>query len=84
MFRKIASIVIVLVLALCTAGAAFALPLDPEAAEAPAGSGLLLSNLWEWLVERLEQMSGAGESLDFSWAQDGCHIDPNGGCVSSH
>lgn len=83
MYRKIASMVIVLVLALCTAGATFALPLDPEAAEAPAEGGLL-SNLWEWLIEKLEQMSGAGESLDFSWAQEGCHIDPNGACVSSH
>lgn len=83
MYRKIASMVIVLILTLCTAGAAFALPLDPEAAEAPAGQGLL-GNLWEWLVERLEQMSGAGESLDFRWAQEGCHIDPNGLCMSNH
>ncbi|HKH49399.1 MAG TPA: hypothetical protein VKM72_32420 [Thermoanaerobaculia bacterium] len=82
MSRKVGSIVIVLVLALCTAGAAFALPLDPDAVEAPEGAGLL-GGMWEWLLSWIDRMAGAEDGLGAVW-MDGCHIDPNGACVSNH
>lgn len=81
MLRKVGSIAIVLVLALCTAGAAFALPLDPESAEARAETGPL-GGLWEWLLDWIDRMGGREEGLIPIWAQDGCHIDPNGLCHS--
>ena len=70
MSRKVGSIVLVLVLALCTAGAAHALPVDRE----PAGGGFLkaISRLLEW-VGRL-----AGGSTLITQGWEGSHLDPNG------
>ena len=82
MLRKVGSIAIVLVLALCTAGAAFALPLDPEAAEAPAETGPLFG-LWGWLLDWIDRMGGGGSGLSPIWQMEGCHIDPNGHCLSN-
>lgn len=82
MCRKVGSIAIVLILALCTAGAAFALPLDPEAAEAPGKPGLL-DGLRDWLFDWLNRMAGGKNNLDSLWLE-GCHIDPNGGCLGNH
>jgi hypothetical protein len=67
MSRKVGSIVLVLVLALCTAGAAHARPLDREAS---AGGGFLkaISRLFEWV----------GRMAD-GW--EGSHLDPNGNPV---
>ena len=71
-------IAIVLLLALCTAGAASALPLDPEAAEASRGTGLL-DGLWERFLNWIGRVVGEGDGLKV-WETDGCHLDPNGGC----
>jgi len=78
MLRKVGSVAIVLILALCTAGAAFALPLDPEAAEASAETGPLVG-LWEWLLDWIGRVGGGEDRLIPIWQQEGCHIDPNGG-----
>ena len=78
MLRKVGSVATILVLALCTAGAAFAMPLDPEAAEASAEGGPLVG-LWAWLLEWIDRMGGQEEGLHPVWQQEGCHIDPNGG-----
>jgi hypothetical protein len=69
MSRKVGSIVLVLVLALCTAGAAHARPLDREAS---AGGGLLqaLSRLLEWAG----LVADSGRLIPW----DGSHLDPNG------
>lgn len=66
MSRKAGSIVLVLVLTLCTAGAAHARSMDRE----PAGGGFLkaISRLFEW-VGRIA--NGIQE-----W--EGSHLDPNG------
>lgn len=71
MSRKVGSIVLVLVLALCTAGAAHARPVDREA---PAAGGFLqaMTRLLEWV----------GQVADTSFISvrlwDGSHLDPNG------
>jgi hypothetical protein len=80
MLRKVVSVAIVLVLALCTAGAAVALPLDPEAAETSAERGPL-GGLWEWLLNWIDRIGGREDDLRPIWEEEGCHIDPNGGCV---
>jgi hypothetical protein len=82
MYRKVGSIVIVLILALCTAGVANALPLDPEAAEAPGRPGLL-GGMLDRLLDWFDRMAGGEDDLAFTW-MEGCHIDPNGGCLSQH
>jgi hypothetical protein len=81
MYRKVGSfLVLVLVLALCTAGAAFALPLDPEMAAAPSGTGLL-DGVWNRFLGWIDSLVGGEGGLTALWL-DGCHIDPNGGhCV---
>lgn len=73
MSRKVGSIVLVLVLALCTAGAAHARPLDREA---PAGGGFLqaMSRLLEWVSQVVE----SGGTLIFVQGWEGSHLDPNG------
>lgn len=78
MLRKVGSVAIILVLALCTAGAAVALPLDPEAAEASAERGPL-DGLREWLRDWIDRMGGREDGLRPIWEEEGCHIDPNGG-----
>jgi hypothetical protein len=71
-------IAIVLLLALCTAGAASALPLDPEVAEASGETGLL-DGLWERFLSWIGRVAGGEDELNV-WEMDGCHLDPNGGC----
>lgn len=82
MSRKVGSIVLLLLLALCTTGAAFAVPLESDAVEAPGGAGLL-GGMWERLVSWLDRLTGGNEGLGSLW-MEGCHIDPNGACVSNH
>jgi hypothetical protein len=77
MCRK-GSIAIVLLLALCTAGAASALPLDPEAAEV-GGTGGLLDGLWDRFLEWIGRVAEGGNGLSV-WEMEGCHLDPNGVC----
>lgn len=72
------SIVIVLLLALCTAGAASALPLGPEAADAPGGDGLL-DGLWARFLDWVGRIAGEEDGLTV-WETEGCHLDPNGVC----
>jgi hypothetical protein len=73
-------LVLGLFLALCTAGAASALPLDPEVAEAPGGLGLL-DGLWDRLLDWIDRLRGPEDSLILQ-EMDGCHLDPNGLCAS--
>lgn len=68
----------VLVLSLCTAGAASALPLDPEMAEAAEEAGLL-GGLWDRLLDWIERVAGGdGEDGLTLIRTDTCHLDPNG------
>lgn len=76
------SLAIVLLLALCTAGAASALPLDPEVAEATGGMGLL-DGLWDRFLDWIGGVAGEEDGLNV-WEMDGCHLDPNGGCGTYH
>lgn len=71
MSQKVGSIVLVLVLALCTASAAHARPLDQE----PAGGGFLkaMSRLLEWAG-----LVADSDRLIPAWSWDGSHLDPNG------
>lgn len=76
MFRNLC-VAGVLILALCTAGAASALPLDPEMAEAGEGAGLL-GGLWDRLLDWIERVAGEeGDGLSLL-EMDTCHLDPNG------
>ncbi len=80
MYRKGSSIAIVLVFALCIAGAASALPLDPEMAEAAGGAGLL-GGLWDRFLDWFDQVAGGkGDGGLTVLEMDGCHLDPNGTC----
>lgn len=77
MYRKGSSIAIVLVFTLCTAGAASALPLDPQMAE----EGGLLGGLWDRFLDWVDQMvGGEGDGGLTVLEMDGCHLDPNGAC----
>lgn len=78
MSRKV-SIATVLVLTLCTAGAASALPLDLEMAEA-AGAAGLLDGLWDRFLDWVGRMAGEEGDGFLIWETEGCHLDPNGGC----
>ena len=75
MSRKV-SIATLLVLTLCTVGAASALPLDPEA----AGAAGLLDGLWDRFLDWIGRMAGEGGDGLLVWETDGCHLDPNGSC----
>jgi hypothetical protein len=81
MYRKGSSIAIVLVFALCIAGAASALPLDPEMAEAAGGAGLL-GGLWDRFLDWVDQVAGGGGGNGglIVLEMDTCHLDPNGAC----
>jgi hypothetical protein len=74
MYRKLGSVV--LVLALCTTGAASALSLEPEAAGAPQGTA---SGLWERLLDWISRIVVGDDDVAPVWL-DTCHIDPNGIC----
>jgi len=76
MFRNLC-VAGILVLALCSAGAASALPLDPEMAEAAEGAGFL-GGLWERLLDWMERLAGDEEDGLNLVRTEGCHIDPNG------
>jgi len=79
MFRNFC-VASILILSLCSAGAASALPLDPEMAEAAEGPGLL-GGLWGKLLAWIEGMAGSEEGNDLTILEmDTCHIDPNGVC----
>ena len=67
----------VLILSLCSAGAASALPLDPEMAEA-AGGASLLSGLWDRFLAWIEGREAEGGEGPTLLQMEGCHIDPNG------
>ena len=80
MSRK-GSVALVLVLTLSTAGTASALPFSPEMAEA-ADEGGLLAGWWNRFLSWIDRMAG-GEGEDLTIQRtEGCHIDPNGLCVS--
>ena len=69
-----------LMLTLCTAGAASALPFDPDAAEA-AGEKGVLGGLWDRFVRWIDQVArGEGEGGVTVLEMEGCHLDPNGIC----
>jgi hypothetical protein len=73
-------IICVLVLTLCTAGAASALPLGPEMAESAGGAGPL-GGLWDKFLDWIDQMAGGeGDGGLNTLQMDTCHIDPNGAC----
>ena len=79
MSRK-GAIAIALVLTLCTAGAAFARPLDPETADV-AGESRLVGGLWDKLLDWLNRLAGGEEGDGLKTVEmDTCHIDPNGVC----
>jgi len=76
MFRKV-TLAIVLVLVLCAAGAAHALPLDAKSAESSADVGLA-GGVWDRLLDWIGGMMGGGDEGLFTQRMEGCHIDPNG------
>ena len=76
MFRNLC-VAGILVLALCSAGAASALPLDPEVAEAAEGSGLL-GGLWNRLLDWMDRLAGEEGDGPSLLTTEGCHLDPNG------
>ena len=77
MYRKLGSIAILLVLALCTAGAARALPVDPEVADAPGETRIL--GMWSRFLDWLGRITEGEGGLTTLWL-DGSHCDPNGAC----
>ena len=82
MSRK-GSIVIALVLTLCTAGAVSALPLDPETADV-AGGAVFLGGLWDKLLDWFNRMAGGEDGDGLTTVEmDTCHLDPNGICGGS-
>lgn len=76
MYRK-AVLALVLALALLASGAAHAAPL---AGSARASESLgIIDRLWEWLESFFQGQSSSKKGPQAIWAQDGSHIDPNGG-----
>ena len=75
MFRNFC-VASLLILALCSAGAASAVPLDPDVAEAAEGG--FLSGLWDRLLDWMERLAGGEDDGLTLQRTEGCHIDPNG------
>lgn len=72
-------IAIVFVLLALPAGTASALPLHPEAVKGETG---FFFELWGRVLQWIEghtQEERDGTALEM----DGCHLDPNGACVSA-
>jgi hypothetical protein len=80
MFRNMC-VAVVLIL-LCTAGAASALQLDPETAAAAERAGLL-DGLWEKLLDWIDRMARGEDGGLRALEMDTCHLDPNGVCGGS-
>jgi len=79
MSSKVGVVAFLLVLVFCTAGAIHALPLDPETADAPGGAATL-GEMWARLLDWLNRTMGR-DGLELL-EMEGCHIDPNGNCLS--
>lgn len=76
--RKMGPIVLVLVLVLCTASAAYARPLDREA---PGGGASLRDTVGRFLDWMGRVLDGGNGLLSVSgW--EGSHLDPNGNPIT--
>jgi hypothetical protein len=77
MLRKVGLLALVLTLTLLVSGAAQAMPLAGSARVSESHG--ILERFWGW-IESLFQGHPASKGQPKSiWAQDGSHIDPNGG-----
>jgi len=75
MLRKVGLLALVLALTLLVSGVAQAMPLAGSS-RASESYGIA-DRFWDW-IEALFQGSSKGQPYAV-WAQDGSHIDPNGG-----
>jgi len=75
MLRKVGMLMLFLALTLLAAGAAQARS-QAGSSRASESHGVL-ARVWDW-IESLFQSQSKGQPKSI-WAQDGSHIDPNGG-----
>ncbi len=76
MYRK-AVLALVLALTLLASGTAHAAPLAGSA-RASESQGIM-DRLWQWFETFFQGHSSSKGGPQAVWAQDGSHIDPNGG-----
>lgn len=77
MLRKVGVLVLFLALTLLAAGAAQARPLVGSS-RATESHGLF-ARLMDWVESFFQRQSVSTGQPNSIWAQDGSHIDPNGG-----
>ena len=77
MLRKVGLLALVLALTLLVSGVAQAGPLAGSSrASEPHG---ILNRFWDWIESHFQGRSASKRQPKSIWAQDGSHIDPNGG-----
>lgn len=77
MYRKAGLLALVLALALLASGVAHAAPLAGSV-RASESHGIV-DRFWEWFESFFQGESSSKRGPLAIWAQDGSHIDPNGG-----
>lgn len=77
MFRKVGLFALLLALTLLATGAAQARPLAGSS-RASESQGVL-ARVWDWIGSLFQSHSASEGQPRSIWAQDGSHLDPNGG-----
>jgi hypothetical protein len=77
MLRKVGFLALVLALILLVSGGAQAMPLAGSARAAESHG--ILDRFWDWFGSLFQGHSASNGQPQAIWAQDGSHIDPNGG-----
>jgi hypothetical protein len=77
MLRKVGLLALVLTLTLLVSGAAQAMPLAGSARAAESHG--ILDRFLDWFESFFQGRSASNGEPKSIWAQDGSHIDPNGG-----
>jgi hypothetical protein len=77
MLRKVGLLTLLLALTLLATGVAQAKPLAGSL-RASESHGVI-ARVWSWIAAFFQGHSASNGPLSSVWAQDGSHIDPNGG-----
>ncbi|MEA2560275.1 MAG: hypothetical protein QOH06_1779 [Acidobacteriota bacterium] len=77
MLRKVGLLALVLALTLLVSRGAQAMPLAGSTRAAESHG--ILDRFWDWIESFFQSHSASKGQPKSIWAQDGSHIDPNGG-----
>lgn len=77
MLRRVGLLALLLALTLLASGVAQAMPLAGSAR--PSETHGVMARIWDWIESLFRGHSASTGQPKAIWAQDGSHIDPNGG-----